>query len=165
MQGIILFEETQGYQQKRLRLLMIFCISLSVVLLVARFFVWDNPELQQAIFLLIAISAITLFIRSIRLHTVITTTGIYVKYFPLATRYTYIKWTDVKHCSIRQYSPLTEYGGWGVKMIVPENGWAYSFSGTTGLQITFQDDTKLLIGTNHPDEISNIIKAERLSFY
>ena len=164
MQGAILFEEKQGYQQKRLRLFMLFCIGLAVIFLAARFFISDHTELRQAIFFLTAIAALALFIRSIKLHTVITTTGIYVRYFPFATRYTYINWANVKQCNIRQYSPLTEYGGWGIKMIVPENGWSYSFSGTTGLQIIFQDGTKLLIGTNRPEEITIILReAERLT--
>lgn len=166
MQGIILFEEKQGYQQKGLRFFMLLCIGLAVLLLAARFFRPDHVELRQAVFLLTALSAIALFIRSIRLHTIITTTGIYVRYFPFAIRYNYINWSDIKQCSIRQYSPLTEYGGWGIKMLLPENGWSYSFSGTTGLQIIFQDGTKLLIGTNHPDEITLILReTENLTMY
>lgn len=158
MQGVILFEEKQGYQQKGLRIFMLFCIGLAVLLLAARFFISDHVELRQAIFLLTAFSVLALFIRSIRLHTIITTSGIYVRYFPFARRYTYINWIDVKQCSIRQYSPLAEYGGWGIKMMIPENGWSYSFSGTSGLQIIFQDGTKLLIGTNSPAEVTLILR-------
>jgi hypothetical protein len=158
MKGTMLFEEFQGYQQKRLRLFMRVCIGIAAFLLIMRLFVSDDPNIRQAIFVLTGLSAIALFIRSIRLHTVITTAGIYVRYFPFSARYTFVGWENIKQCSLRQYNPLAEYGGWGIKMIAPENGWSYSFSGTTGLQIEFRDGTKLLIGTKSANEIKAILQ-------
>lgn len=157
MKGTVLFEEYQGYQQKRLRLFMQVCIGMAVLLLLLRWFVLDDSEVRQAVFILTGLSALALFIRSIRLHTIITTSGIYVRYFPFSTRYTFVNWESVKSCTVRQYNPLAEYGGWGIKNILPENGWSYSFSGTTGLQIIFKDETKLLIGTQCPEELNAIL--------
>lgn len=154
----VLFEERQGYQQKWLRQALFCCTVLALILLLVRWLVADFADLKEIIFVLILVAAIAVFILNIRLQTIITEKGIYVRYFPFNTRYKYIAWDSVKSCSIRHYNPIAEYGGWGIKMSVPENGWAYNFSGTEGIQLTFFDNTKLLIGTNCANEIRVILQ-------
>ena len=58
---------------------------------------------------------------------------------------------------VRQYSPLTEYGGWGLRLGLFGKGTAYNVSGNKGLQLEFTDKKKLLIGTNKPDELSETL--------
>jgi hypothetical protein len=50
---------------------------------------------------------------------------------------------------------LKEYGGWGIRM--GRNNKAYNVSGNIGIQIIFNDESKLLIGTNEPEEIANVL--------
>jgi hypothetical protein len=58
---------------------------------------------------------------------------------------------------VRQYSPLTEYGGWGLRPGLFGKGTAFCVSGDMGLQLEFTDNKKLLIGTNKPDELTETL--------
>ncbi|MBK9224473.1 MAG: hypothetical protein IPO23_07190 [Flavobacterium sp.] len=64
---------------------------------------------------------------------------------------------------VRQYSPLMEYGGWGLRLGLFGNGKAFNVSGDKGLQLEFTDNKKLLIGTNRPEELTEtLIKIGQL---
>jgi len=70
------------------------------------------------------------------------------KSFPLA---------DIKEWEVRRYGPIAEYGGWGVRYSA--NGTAYNVRGNIGLDLVFNENTKLLIGTQRGKEIKRILKA------
>ena len=55
---------------------------------------------------------------------------------------------------VRQYSPLLEYGGWGMRIGLFGKGKAWNISGDKGLQLEFTNQKKLLIGTNQPEELA-----------
>jgi hypothetical protein len=62
-------------------------------------------------------------------------------------------WADIKQARVTQYNPLFEYGGWGYK-----KGWrakkrAYSVYGNMGLEVTFFDESKIMIGTREPQKL------------
>ncbi|MBC8644094.1 hypothetical protein H9W95_08645 [Flavobacterium lindanitolerans] len=59
---------------------------------------------------------------------------------------------------VRQYAPIAEYGGWGLRYDFMGKGKALNVSGNKGLQLKFTDNKKLLIGTNKPDELTEILK-------
>ncbi|MBE9601319.1 hypothetical protein [Pedobacter sp. MC2016-24] len=58
---------------------------------------------------------------------------------------------------VRKYSPLTEYGGWGIRFGLFGQGNAFNVSGNEGLQLEFNDHTKLLIGTKKPAELTETL--------
>jgi TATA-box binding protein (TBP) (component of TFIID and TFIIIB) len=58
---------------------------------------------------------------------------------------------------VREYAPLSEYGGWGLRYSV-NHGKAYNVSGNQGVQLFFTNGKKLLIGTQKPEEITAILK-------
>lgn len=62
-------------------------------------------------------------------------------------------WADIKQARVTQYNPLFEYGGWGYR-----KGWrtkkrAYSVYGNMGLEVTFFDESKIMIGTREPQKL------------
>lgn len=59
---------------------------------------------------------------------------------------------------VRQYSPLAEYGGWGLRLGLFGKGTSYNVSYDKGLQLEFTDNKKLLIGTNKSDELTETFK-------
>ena len=64
---------------------------------------------------------------------------------------------------VRQYSPIIEYGGWGLRFGIFGKGTAFNVSGNKGLQLEFINNKKLLIGTNKPDALTEtLIKLGRL---
>jgi hypothetical protein len=59
----------------------------------------------------------------------------------------------------RNYSPLTEYGGWGIKG--SKKNRAYNVSGSFGLQLELIEGRKILFESNNPDEISKMLDKVR----
>ena len=116
----------------------------------------DNP-MNNVGLILVAILMFSLGVLfwSFQLETVITKSGIYVKYFPFHKAFRECTLAKISKLYVRQYKPLSEFGGWGIKFAV--GGQAFNVSGNMGLQIEFMDGKKLLIGTNKPTELAEII--------
>ncbi|MFN5030837.1 MAG: hypothetical protein ACK5FX_01340 [Flavobacteriia bacterium] len=96
---------------------------------------------------------LTLLFFIFRLDTIIKEDGIYVRFFPFHIKFKHFHWDSISKSFVRQYSPLTEYGGWGLRLGLFGKGTAFNVSGNKGLQLEFTDNNKLLIGTNKPDEL------------
>ena len=113
----------------------------------------NNPELVGfgIVFL------ITLLIYFFKLYTIIKTDGIYVRFFPLQMAYKKYTWDSLEKCYVRKYSPLSEYGGWGFRFGIFGNGNALNISGNMGLQLKIFNKTNLLIGTNKPEELKEVL--------
>ncbi len=100
---------------------------------------------------------LTLLFINIRLDTNIKKDGIYVRFFPFHLKFKYYSWDTLTKSFVRQYSPLTEYGGWGLRIGLLRKGTAFNISGDKGLQLEFTNNKRLLIGTNKPDELTEIL--------
>lgn len=92
-----------------------------------------------------------------RLDTQIKKDGIYVRFFPIHVKFRHYTWGELTKIFVRRYSPLAEYGGWGLRFGLFGKGRAYNVSGDKGLQLEFTDNRKLLIGTNKPDELTEVL--------
>ncbi|MBC7846196.1 MAG: hypothetical protein H7Y10_06865 [Flavobacterium sp.] len=106
---------------------------------------------------------LTILFVNFRLDTAIKKDGIYVRFFPFHLKFKHYTWDKLTKSFVRQYSPITEYGGWGLRLGLFGNGTAYNVSGNKGLQLEFTDTKKILIGTNKPDELTEtLIKIGQL---
>lgn len=114
----------------------------------------SNTELLMAASLTILV--MVLFI-STRLDTQIKNDGIYVRFFPFHLKFKYYPWTNLTKSFVRKYSPLSEYGGWGLRLGLSGKGTAFNVSGDKGLQLEFTNNKKLLIGTNKPIELTDTL--------
>ena len=83
------------------------------------------------------------------LLTVIKEDGIQIKFFPFTDFI--IPFNKIKDYKIRQYRPIAEYGGWGIRF--NKFGKAYTVSGKIGLQIKLSSGKSILIGTQNPDAL------------
>ena len=105
-----------------------------------------------------------LLIGFIRLKTKIDENGITYQFTPFHFTPRIIPWSDLSKCYIRKYSPITEYGGWGIRGLQRKGFWdfsnkgmAYNTKGDMGIQLEFKDGGKLLIGTQDPDKAKKTI--------
>jgi len=92
----------------------------------------------------------------IRLETEVNQSGIYYQYFPFHLKKRKIEWSEIERAYVRQYRPIKEYGGYGIRGITKKNR-AYSVSGKFGLQILFKNKNRLLIGTQKSIELEEVI--------
>ncbi|RDC56527.1 hypothetical protein DU508_13150 [Pedobacter chinensis] len=100
---------------------------------------------------------LTLLFVNFRLDTNIKKDGVYVRFFPFHLKFKHYSWDTLTKSFVRQYSPLIEYGGWGLRLGLFGKGTAFNVSGDKGLQLEFTNKKKLLIGTNKPDELTETL--------
>ncbi len=90
------------------------------------------------------------------LKTEIRKDGLYYKFFPIQFRFRHIKWENVKTMKLRQYSPIGEYLGWGIRFGL--SGRAYNVKGNKGLQLVLKNGKRILFGTQQSDELQQAIE-------
>ena len=118
----------------------------------------EQPMSDTGLMLAVALSlALTVFSFSIRLETRITRDSIAVRFFPVHLKYKVYSWDRFSKVYVRKYSPLKEYGGWGLRFSISGKGKAYNVSGNQGLQLKFTNGKKLLIGTRKSEELSSAL--------
>ena len=98
-----------------------------------------------------------LFFWQMKLTTRITEEGIYVRFTPFHFKEKFYAWDSLTACYVRTYSPLMEYGGWGIKYGFGGQGLVYNVSGEIGLQLKFKQGDPVLIGTQKGEEIKAIL--------
>jgi hypothetical protein len=100
---------------------------------------------------------LTLLFVNFRLETHIKKDGIYVRFFPFHISFKHYTWDTLTKSYVRQYSAITEYGGWGLRFGLFGKGTAYNVSGDKGLQLEFKTNKRLLIGTNKANELTETL--------
>jgi len=112
----------------------------------------NHPMSNSGLYIFAVLMSLFTFalLRILTLETRITASGIDARFYPFHTDANHYSWEDMDSAVVRTYSPLAEYGGWGLKW--GSNGKAYNVSGDQGIQLVFKNGNKLLIGTNKPVE-------------
>jgi hypothetical protein len=167
MESELLFSEKQRFNQWWLWIILLGVNALFVfgvfkqVILGQQF--GDKPMSNTGL-ILVALGTILLSVLflNFRLITQIRKDGVYVKFFPLHLSYRKYPWENISKAFIRTYNSLSEYGGWGVRYSLGDKGKALNVSGNKGLQLEFVDKKKLLIGTQKPEALENVLKQTGL---
>ncbi|MGV3557197.1 hypothetical protein [Larkinella arboricola] len=111
---------------------------------------------QESVSIGIVVAVLGLF-AFLRLETRINDEGIAYQWFPFQLRPQLIRWNQIEQVSIRTYSALGEFGGWGIRF-----GWkatAHTVSGNAGIEIQIKGKKRfLLIGTQRPDDVRPVIE-------
>jgi amino acid transporter len=105
-------------------------------------------------------AAILLFFVSLRLQTTITKDEIQVLFFPFHWKKRKYPFSIIKKMEVITYSPIGDYGGWGVRLSA--NGKAFNIKGDKGLKLYFNNRKPLLIGTQKPEELQKCIQTINL---
>lgn len=91
---------------------------------------------------------------TLRLKTEIRNDGIYYKFNWFNRSFRKISFDDVEKYEVRTYSPLIEYGGWGIRYKLSKGkGFAYNISGNKGAEFFLKNGKTILIGTQKPKEM------------
>jgi len=125
----------------------------------------SNDQLISMIISGSLLIGVFLLIGFIRLKTKIDEKGITYQFTPFHFAPRIIPWSDLSKCYIRKYSPITEYGGWGIRGLQRKGFWdfrnrgmAFNTRGDMGIQLVFKDGGKLLLGTQDPDKAKQTIQ-------
>jgi hypothetical protein len=119
----------------------------------------DNPGPDWLVWVLLLLIGLgmPLFFRYLRLSVTVYTDQVLVHFRPLRRRA--IKFDEILTCIEREYRPIREYGGWGIRWS-PSHGMAYNISGHRGVQLELRDGKKLLIGSQRSVELAAAIRRQ-----
>ncbi|RQO31253.1 hypothetical protein DBR32_04595 [Taibaiella sp. KBW10] len=147
-----LFEEKQKFTQWWLYALLLLPLGVMIYKILVNGSYNLVSTLIQSLVLLLIVG----FIFMIRLETRISEEGISVRLFPFMPKPKQYDWDMLHKVYVRQYSPLAEYGGWGLRYSL-KNGRAYNIKGDKGIQLELKDGHKLLIGTQKEEAVQQIL--------
>lgn len=100
---------------------------------------------------------IFLLLRFAKLTTEIDENGIRFKFFPFHRKYKEYHWDMIDNCEVRKYSPLGDFGGWGIRYGF--NKKAYTTSGDKALQLRLKSGKRIFIGTQRAKELSDFLQS------
>lgn len=107
------------------------------------------------IFVLIVASAL-LF--GSQLSTLVNYNQIKVTFKPFINKPIIYNKEDIRSYEIREYKPIREYGGWGIKQGKKSVGKAYNVRGNIGLQLVLSNGKKVLIGTQRSSALHRAMR-------
>ena len=107
------------------------------------------------IFVPIAIGFLFLLLK---LETEVRSDGLYIRFFPIHVNFKRFAAEDLNEYYAREYNPLREYGGWGIRCSL-KNGRAYNVSGNKGVQLVFKNGKQLLIGSQKSEQLEKAIRS------
>jgi len=105
----------------------------------------------------VPIAVAALFV-SMRFETKVRSDGLYVRYYPFHIHFRKFSADDLSECYARQYKPIREYGGWGIRCGLFGKGKAYNVTGNMGVQLVFKNGKRLLIGSQKADKLGEAIR-------
>lgn len=149
------FEETQRFSQWWLWGLLLLILSFSVKPIWERIQSGNNLSNDQIMGIGILVVVMVFFVL-IKLTTKVTEDGVYVQFFPIHLKPKFYSWDKISQMEVKKYSPLLDYGGWGVRF--GRNGKAYNVKGNKGLQLVLKNGDGLMIGTQKEEELKRVIQ-------
>lgn len=138
-----LFREVQRFRQPWIWVLLGGIALLMLVL---------GPILWGGLAIVVGVAGL---IYSLRLQTEVRTDGIYFRMWPLHWSFRRISWSEIERYESEQYSPLREFGGWGIRWAPGK--LAYNVSGNLGVWIERKNRRAILIGSQHVKEFISAI--------
>lgn len=123
---------------------------------------WGNNPMSDSTLIVVFISTVVFIVIIFiivdihKLEIQVDEGGIRYKFFPYFRSFRTVHKEQIKEIYVRKYRPIMEYGGWGYRLGFAR-GRAYNIRGRWGLQLTFKDGKKLLLGTQKPIELDKVI--------
>lgn len=152
MSSNILFQEKQRFNQWWLYLILVLPFGFMIYEVASGDINWTAIVIE-----LIVLGLVFALIISTNLKTTVYENGIGYSFFPFVLKERVILWDEIKTIEVRQYQPLLEYGGWGLRYSL-KNGRAYNIRGNQGLQLVLKNDKKILIGTQQPATLQQVLE-------
>jgi len=139
-----IFYEKQQFRQVWIWMILILILLILLIPIISGVF----GVFLNIILLMIGYCFIWLFY-SMKLITEIKKDGIQIIFTPFTNFI--IPFNKIRSYKIREYRPILEYGGWGIRF--NRTGKAYTVSGKIGMQIELSNGKEILIGTENPDKL------------
>ncbi len=155
--GDVLYKEEQRFTQWFIWALLVGLVCIPLYGIVRQIILKEpfgnNPMSDGGLILFLAGTLVfCYFFWSIRLRTTVTRDYIHIHYPPLANKK--IPWNQVSRVEIVQYSPWIGYG----MRLMTAYGTVYNTKGNKGLLLFLKEGKKLMIGTQRPRQIEEVVR-------
>jgi hypothetical protein len=91
------------------------------------------------------------------LDTQVRESGIFVRFWPFHRKWVVFGFESIQKAEASTYSPLKDYGGWGIRY--GRKGKAYNVSGNKGVLLTLRDGKNVLIGSKNHEVLCSAING------
>ena len=154
----ILFEEVQQFTKAStrdfLRILMgIIFVAVIISLILQR---GKMTDFNWLLTILLSILLLFNIIFGSKLIMQIRTDGVYVRFPPWQPFFSKYYWTNISDIYIRDYEAMKEFFGWGLRIQPRRMG--YIVAGNTGLEIILINGRKVLITTQQPEQVNEVLR-------
>ena len=102
----------------------------------------------------------SLVIGALRMLTLVTPTELRVSFGFLSTYRRVVPADAITGVEVVQYHPIRDYGGWGLRF-GRDGERIFNARGDRGVRLHLRDGSRLLIGSQTPDELAMAIDAAR----
>ena len=136
----------------------ILMVELPTIILLLVFFFQADDKREMGIALLVVggtMSLVLLLLFNLKLKTRIDQSGVSFSYFPFIRTWRKYPKETIQAISVIKYSPISDYGGWGLKGNSTTK--AYSILGDSGLLLDIGEKKKIMIGTLKHDELKEFL--------
>lgn len=106
-------------------------------------------------------AAVPVLLATAKLTTEVRPDGLFIKYSPFHRSFQRVPLEDAVKVSVVTYSPLLQYGGWGIRYSL--TGKAFNPKGNRGVRIDYTNGSHILIGSQRPEELAARIEEIRPS--
>jgi hypothetical protein len=154
-----IFQESQSYRGTWMMylLLMTELPIIVLVLVIMQTTDSDPNETAMGMAVLVGVSALVfILMMAIRLESRIDEKGVHYRFFPFINKWRTLPKSQIRSLKVINYSPLTDYGGWGIKG--NKTTKAFSIIGDMGLLIDTGDKKKIMIGTRKESELKAFLR-------
>lgn len=153
------FREVQRFRQWWLWAILLAPVPLLAYLVYKQLILgrpWGNHPVPDCVLIFICANYALpcLWMYSTRLETEVHDDELVVR-FRLMWPRKRIPLKDIVRCEARTYSPIREYGGWGVRW--GKSGRAFNVSGDRGVQLVLSSGKRLLIGSQQAEALAAAI--------
>jgi hypothetical protein len=118
----------------------------------------DSGLIGSGLFSLIIMAGVIVLVYKAKLVIEISEHAIQFRFPPFISKYKVIGREEIERFEIREYRPIREYGGWGIRLGIRKSGIAYNVHGNIGLQLYLVNGKKILLGTQRKDAIKDAMK-------
>lgn len=166
----IYFEETQKFRQPWLWFIVlpisVFGVSVFIYIMYLQLVlgkpVGDRPMPDSMLMwfgplMIIIIAAIPILLYLSKLVVKLDAQAIHVHFTPFLKKD--ILLNEIAAWQARNYKPILEYGGWGIRW--GPSGKAYNISGSWGVQLQFSNGKRLLIGSQRAQDFAHAIEIAK----
>jgi hypothetical protein len=144
---IILFKENQKFNQKWLWIILFLAAITQISILILD----EGFKLDTTNFVLISMMLLPLFlIYFTELRVEISRESLKYQFYPFHLKVYEIQHDEIETYDQITYSPLKDYGGWGINHTI--KGSAYNISGNKGVKMILKNGKKILFGSQKAKE-------------